>query len=656
GFGQLKAEEKGVELLFDIDPDLPMDLIGDPLRLGQILTNLGNNAVKFTDRGEIVIAVRLEEREGSRACFSFAVRDTGIGMTPEQQTRLFRSFSQADSSTTRKYGGTGLGLTISKRLTELMQGEISVQSVAGEGSTFRFTAWFDIQAAPRRHPAATREELAGTRVLVVDDNTTAREILATMAQRFGLRVDAVSSGEQALEQVGKASREGAPYDLALMDWKMPGMDGIECADRLSTVSETTPPAVVMVTAYGREEAMDAVGDRELPISTLLSKPVTASTLLDAISAGLGRGVVRRESAFATRSGNDVLKALTGAHVLLVEDNEINSELALELLANGGVTAELASNGRDALELVQSKPFDGVLMDIQMPVMDGYTATARIREQSRFRDLPIIAMTANAMAGDREKVINAGMNDHIAKPINVREMFATMARWITPSGITAPSAATRTESLRQEPPGKSDSLNDLPGIDTAAGLATTQGDETLFRRLLGKFFNSQAGFLDDYRHALASDDREGAIRLAHTLKGVAGNLGARQIQEAAKELEHATVNSKTAESIDPLLEATGEALATVIEGLRPMMTENVSTSEPRQAIDKEAVKTLLHQIRNHLEASDSEAADRIEELLPLVKGTPLIAQANTLSTAIGDYDFETALTQLNAFSETLEAVE
>ena len=431
----MKTEDKGLELLFATHPDVPTALVGDPLRLGQVLVNLGNNAVKFTDSGEVVIGVEKTADHDDGIELHFWVRDTGIGMTPEQCGKMFQSFSQADASTTRKYGGTGLGLAISKNLVELMRGRIWVESEAGKGSVFHFTARLGVQVAPQRRHMFRAEELRGTRVLVVDDNASAREILGTMAQTFGLEVDVARDGAEGLRLIAESDRKALPYDLVMMDWKMPVMDGVEAVRQMRSDTLSKAPAVIMVTAFGREEAMTSAQERGVHIQSVLTKPVTSSTLLEAIGETLHKGMeITTRGEERVDHHHEAMDALRGSRVLLVEDNDMNQELAMELLGNAGIEVVLAENGKEALDKVQTQgPFDGVLMDCQMPVMDGYTATREIRKLAQFKNLPIIAMTANAMAGDREKVLEAGMWDHIGKPLNVQAMFATMAKWIKPGG-------------------------------------------------------------------------------------------------------------------------------------------------------------------------------------------------------------------------------
>ena len=480
----MKAEDRGLELLFDCAPGLPSALVGDPLRLGQILTNLGNNAVKFTDRGEIVVGVEAVTQTSSEAELHFWVRDTGIGMTPEQCAKLFQSFSQADASTTRKYGGTGLGLSISKRLVEMMQGRIWVESVPGQGSTFHFHAHFGVQQqlAPQRMFRA--DELQGLRVLVVDDNAAAREILSTMARSFGLEVDVARDGREALTLIAEAARRHLPYDLVLMDWKMPQMDGVECVRQLQQDASSNVPAIIMVTAYGREEAQGEAGQRGVQLSSVLTKPVTASTLLEAIGQALGKGALAETRAGAKNERTEeAMQRLAGARLLLVEDNEMNQELATELLQSAGIEVVLARHGQEALDiLARDDRFDGVVMDCQMPVMDGYTATQAIRQQARFAQLPIIAMTANAMSGDKEKVLAVGMNDHIAKPLSVDQMFATLAHWIRPLRERANGSSASEQS---------DTVSANPAPSGAASIDTAQVQQ-LLQQLAGELADIDTG--------------------------------------------------------------------------------------------------------------------------------------------------------------------
>jgi len=430
----VKTEAAGVELLLALPPKLPSALVGDPGRLGQVLLNLANNAVKFTERGEVIVAIKLVEQGAQSVKLRFEVRDTGIGMSPEEQQRLFQPFSQADASISRRYGGTGLGLAISRNLVQLMGGELQVNSAPGAGSRFYFTLPFRLQAGvPAAMGRSGTAALRGARVLVVDDNAAARIVLAEMCAGLGLQVDVAVDGNQALDLVAEADTQDIPYRFVLLDWKMPGMDGVGCARALGERHLRHPaPVILMVTAYSLDEATKRLSEQHVTIGVLLNKPVTPSTLLDACTAVLGKVTLPSLSP-APSSGQAAESArpsgLEGARILLVEDNEINAELAVELLTDAGVQVSVARNGREALDSLAIGHFDAVLMDCQMPGMDGYAATRALRQEKSLQDLPVIAMTANAMLGDREAALAAGMNDHITKPIVIDEMYATLARWL-----------------------------------------------------------------------------------------------------------------------------------------------------------------------------------------------------------------------------------
>jgi PAS domain S-box-containing protein len=563
GLISVKAHEKEtVEVLFRTDPEVPRALVGDPLRLGQVLINLAGNAVKFTESGDILVTTELIRGDADRARIRFSVRDTGIGLTDEQTARLFEAFSQADTSTTRRFGGTGLGLAISKRLVGMMGGEIGVKSAPGRGSTFSFTADFGRagEKGLRRYDAPA--ELKKMRVLVVDDNPTSRVILQEMLESFSFAVTTAASGAAGVAEF-ENPQHGCPYDLVVMDWKMPEMDGIEAARRIKAGAVRRPPPVILVTAYGREDILsraEAVG-----LDGVLLKPVSASLMFDTLMELFGR---RRPLAAAGAAdlATSAAERLAGSRVLLVEDNEINQQVALEILKGAGLEVVLAVNGREAFERVTRESFDAVLMDVQMPVMDGYAATNQIRKwecgrrnsegesgkaeggrrKQAMPPIPIIAMTANAMSGDSAKSLAAGMNDHITKPIDPDTLFETLARWIARhardgNGAALPAAPAAGRSggcIREEP----DLPDELPGFDLAAGLRRLQGNRALYRRLLLDFAGRHRHEAEHLRRALDSGDFDRVRQRVHAVKGVAGNLAAVQLQAASKALEAAVRNA------------------------------------------------------------------------------------------------------------------
>ncbi len=556
----LSAEGKGIELMFDIDTNCPTALVGDPMRLGQVLTNLTNNAIKFTARGgEIVIRIRHKGHAEAGDTLQFSVIDSGIGIAPEEQNKLFQAFSQVDNSTTRRFGGTGLGLAISRQLVELMGGAIWLDSEPGKGSAFHFTLSFESQAHQPDKLRPNDSRLKSLRVLIVDDNETSREILLNMMQALDFSADLANSGQQAIDRL-RANDDAEPYHIVLMDWRMPGMDGIEAIRRIQNDPAIRHrPSVIMVSAYSLAELKQA--SKGIELAGTLTKPVTPSSLYNTILMALGHEPsTPRRDLFAQDESRRAIKALQGARVLLVEDNEINQELAMALLQDNGLRVDAVNNGQQALDRLRGHRYDGVLMDCQMPVMDGYEATRQIRQQPALIDLPVIAMTANVMAGDRERALEAGMNDQIPKPINPDSMFITMQKWMRPgSEITAVVAEPATTAVDQ-----ATQLSDLPGIDIETGLRSTRQNENLYRRLLVHFRDNHAGFEAEFEAARHSDDGEAATRCAHTLKGVAASLGMLDLQQAALALEQACRTDSAA--VDDELERLLNELDVVLSGL------------------------------------------------------------------------------------------
>ncbi len=446
-----KAQDKNLEFLISAHHDVPQNLVGDPLRLGQILINLVNNSVKFTERGEVVVNVVVVDQETDRVKLKFSVRDSGIGMTPEQSARLFQAFSQADTSTSRKYGGTGLGLSISKRLIEMMGGTVWVESEYGKGSTFYFTASFGIGSAESERKRFI-PDLAGIRALVVDDNAQAREILTDVLSGFALRAESVSSGEDAIRELAEADAKD-PYQLVLMDWHMPGMDGLQTSRAIMRGGRLQHvPKIAMVTAFGRDDIRAEA--EEIGIQSYLTKPVNPSVLYDTLMEFFGVAGQEEDRLPAVQAKGNSEDA-TGIRILLVEDNEMNQQVATELLESAGAIVTVANHGGEAVKFLtgadQPPPFDVVLMDLQMPVMDGMTATKLIRADPRLHNLPIIAMTAHALAEERQRCLDAGMNDHVSKPIEPEALFATLARWAKREKPPATAETPAKQGKRPSPP-------------------------------------------------------------------------------------------------------------------------------------------------------------------------------------------------------------
>ncbi|MBX3587381.1 MAG: response regulator [Ramlibacter sp.] len=561
-----KSHSKGLELVFEVGADVPPQLVGDSLRLGQILLNYANNAVKFTEQGEIIVSVEAVERTGQEVLLRFGVRDTGIGLTPEQIGRLFQSFSQADASTTRKFGGTGLGLAISKKLAELMGGEVGVESEYGRGSLFWFSARLGIGSATQRELVPV-PDLRGRRALVVEDNEHARTVIAEMLRGMTFEVGEVAAGAAAVEAVRCAAIDGRPYDIVYLDWRMPVMDGMETARRIKALGLPSPPMFLMVTAYGREEMLKEACDAG--IENVLVKPVNPSILFDTTMSVLGGYRSEpREAAEQLSSALTRLTAIRGARILLVEDNDINQQVARELLQDAGLTVEVAEHGRMALDMVQQASYDLVFMDMQMPVMDGVTATIEIRKIARLAGLPIVAMTANAMEQDRRRCLDSGMDDFIGKPIDPDDMWTILLRWIKPRAATpAPDA----EPPRPPVAPAADGLpSGIAGLDVTAGLSRMMGKKPLYLSMLRKYVAGQKSVPADIRRTLDEGDWDTAERLAHTLRGVSGNIGALRIPEPAGELERAIKTRQPREQLDLLLHVLDSAMKELVSDLQAQL--------------------------------------------------------------------------------------
>ena len=622
----VKVHEKELEFLMDTPHDVPMALVGDPLRLGQVLINLCNNAVKFTHEGEIVVSTSAVEKEDESVTLRFCVRDTGVGLSEEQKGKLFQAFSQADTSTTRKYGGTGLGLTISKRLVNMMGGEIWVESEPGKGSEFIFTAKFGLARKVARKHLVPSVDLRGMRVLVVDDNASSREILQALLESMSFEVTVAASAEEGIAELEKDAKD-RPYKLVVMDWKMPGMDGIKASEVIKRhLSLPQKPKIIIATAYGREEVMQR--SEKVGVDGFLLKPVGQSVLFDAIMVAFGKEALEGEAVARVRgSDEEGLQKIRGARVLLAEDNEINQQVAKEILEQAGLVVRIANNGQAALDLVRATTFDAVLMDVQMPVMDGYTATREIRKWELGRgkgeegsgkgeggrrkegtsSIPIIAMTAHAMSGDHEKSIAAGMSDHVTKPIDPEKLLGTLARWIGPRdrAVKSPEAAPASIDSQAKEHGPHEKMlpDEMPEFDLAEGLQRLMGNRALYRKLLVNFATQYIQAAATIRSALDAGDFEQAHGLVHAIKGVAGNLAAKdlQVQSAALEklVKHVDPSSPPpAAELNRAHAAFRESLGRALDAVRSLIPAAATPAAPAEtpaslssALAKEAATRL-----------------------------------------------------------------
>ncbi|MEO5373432.1 MAG: response regulator [Alphaproteobacteria bacterium] len=640
-----RAAERGVELIVSLSSECRYRLVGDHLRLEQILMNLIGNAIKFTEKGEIEIGVETLEQTGDRVLLAFWVRDTGIGLTPEQSSKLFSAFVQADGSTTRKYGGTGLGLAICKRLTELMGGRIWVESQPGLGSVFRFILPFERRIDEEGGQLVPPEDLRDARVLVVDDNPATRTALGLMLGSIGFVVTEAGSGAEALAHVDQAERDGRPYSLALID-------GLEVARRIRGTEDTSPRIILMTDSHPEREIEPQADQGE--VNARLGKPVNCSLLYDTIMAVFGKDVPRVYRSPQEVDFSGVQEKIGGARVLLVEDNAINQQVAREILEGIGLIVAVANHGGEAIQMVETSDFDAVLMDVQMPVMDGYAATRRIREMTRFKDLPIIAMTANALSGDREKSLAAGMNDHVTKPIDRTHLYDVLLHWIPPGKRTPAPPPPRTSSDQTAAP-----LPPLEGIDVAAGLDRVGGNRKLFRSLLLDLKHGFGDLVGTIGGALAEGRREdvdSALSRIHAVKGAAGNLGAQELFVAARALEQG-IKSGERERWPALLDQFEKSLAQVMDSISLLETEKPAperqeTSAP-MPFDREEIRAMMEELASLISRGDIRMEDvftGLREKLDASGGHPLLER---LSEQIDQFDFTGASTSLAAMASDLD---
>jgi len=634
-----KAGEKGLELILDIASDVPVNVIGDSLRLGQVLINYANNAIKFTEHGEIDIVVRAREIGTDSVLLWFAVRDTGIGLSEEQKKRLFTAFSQADASTTRQYGGTGLGLAISKQLATMMGGEVGVDSAPGVGSTFWFTARLGISHTPRRE-LLPEAELRGRRVLVVDDNDNARQVMNQMLRSMSFAVDVVSSGREAVAAVEQADRDNAPYELVFMDWHMPAMNGVDACRRIKDLALAEPPHLMLVTAYGREEVFHQAEDAG--IRDVLIKPLNASTLFEAAMRALqgSAGGDLRQAAELTSTALQSLAAIAGARILLVEDNEINQEVALDLLRHARLEVDLAENGQVALDRLQANDYALVLMDMQMPVMDGVEATRQLRRLPGLAALPVVAMTANAQAADRQRCQEAGMNDFIPKPIEPELLWQTLLKWIAPRHAAAAADSDSdmaTAAVSTAPAAPALDLG-VAAIDPGPALRRMLGNTELYFATVRKFCRLQENTGQTMVAALDAGDWVTAQRQAHTLKSVAASIGAGRLAEQAAALEKALAERLPRADADRHIGVIDGQLRELIAALRDKLPAAPEAALP----DVAGAAAAVAELEQLLSESNPEAMACLERNAAALKAIIPAARLAQIETAVNAFDLDDAL--------------
>ncbi|MGJ8693015.1 MAG: response regulator [Thalassotalea sp.] len=650
----VKAAEKELEFLVFVDPDLPSFLRGDPLRINQILLNLTSNAVKFTDAGEVRIEIVLTEFNDEQVTVEFSVFDTGIGMNLEQKTKLFKEFSQADESTTRKYGGTGLGLSISQFLVNKMGSEILVETKEKQGSVFSFSLDLPVSDITEQQHNHLPSKLRNLKVLVVDDYPGARTILKSYCESMGFSVDCVKSGVLALQQLAKTS-----YDLVLLDWKMPGLDGIETLQEMHKMALAHFPKVMLVTAYGQEILQTKPGD--LHIDGFLMKPINQSALYNAISHCWLHE--KAPTPLAVVSGDVLLEPkFVGRKILVAEDNELNQQVAIGLLEKVGLIVDIADNGVQTLDKLKVNHYDIILMDMQMPVMDGIEATKQIRAQEKFTQLPILAMTANAMNIDREQCIAAGMNDHIAKPISVNDLYNKLNYWLSESENTVQNTNTNTsKTLSKNAENLSTNKNltatikpfpELEGIATHEALLRVAGDQQLYLTLVAKFIANYRDFVSQVEDTWVRGDSAETHRMLHTFKGLSASIGASQLSQLTQELESVigqepNFNQRLQQLQYQLandLKLLSQLPLPAVE-LTPVNKASVNKTQVNQTSDlKPSIETALAQLNQGLQDSDINVKEQLNALSQLLPELPEILK---LSTLINRYEFAEAYQYLQS---------
>lgn len=636
----LKAEEKGLELLFDIAPDVPNALVGDPLRLNQVITNLGNNAVKFSEHGEIVIGVELKSLCAKNCELHFWVKDNGPGIKESQQTKLFLPFSQVDGSAKRKAGGSGLGLVISKNLVEGMHGEIWLKSEPGKGTIFHFTASFGMQKR-QAYSDPLLSTLSGKHALIFTNSVNKQNMLERCLGYVKTQLSVIESCEQIEKKIDELVAAGKKPDIIIAITDMAGVNSLKCALKVRDSKHAKMPMIIVTGAYQLEKTLQSAEKLGVTSARILSLPVFPHILYQAIMEIFGLKESSKSEAKDDNLQQSHQAPAANIRLLLVEDNEMNQELAMELLRLAGIKARLAKNGQEALDILQiDQSFDGILMDCQMPVMDGYQATRKIREIPQFAKMPIIAMTANVMAGDREKALEAGMNDHIAKPIDVSNMFDTLKKWIRPKADTK---ITTPEPLRES----TSTLPQLSGINTEKALTNLLNNEDLYRQMLINFYNNYSNFRADFMSAFTNLDYKDAALYTHSLKSSAGNIGALSLQTLSAQLENACKDKHHTAKLNKLVDETATEIARVCKELEKVLTQAqkpIETTKQQKEPD-EKFDTVAKKLEQLLQESDSESINLLDNNRQILQNglADLFAGFEKL---IRDYEFEEALELLH----------
>ncbi len=658
-----KAAQKGVELIIASCESIPRWVVGDENRIRQVLMNLTGNAVKFTNEGEILIRAGCEKEKNGKITVSFTVKDSGIGISREKQEEIFNVFYQVDGSTTRDYGGTGLGLAICMQLVEMMEGKIWVESQPGHGSAFTFTARVDIQKGAEQHPYVCNPDTRGIKVLIVDDSVTCNQVLTQMAGLFGCVTESADSGKTALKRLTEAADAKDPFRIVLLDWFMPEMDGLVVARKIRENSRFKNTSIILVSAFAEEyeyhQAMD------IAVDAFLAKPVIQSVLFDTMMQILGKQPLNKN----LQPPYDIGKAgpstfeLAGIKVLVAEDSEINREVVFKLLNSEGVSVDLVNNGKAAVDAAKTQTYDAILMDVQMPVIDGYEATRRIRvhesgsceQTSAAPHIPIIAMTAHAMKGDREKCLNAGMDDYISKPIAPENLFSVIAR---NTGLAPVEAKQSTAHGVDEPDGVRDLERVVEGVDLREALRRVRGDKSLFIKMLNNFVGKYGNASERMKQALLDNDVELLKELTHALKGISGNLSAGLLHESARRLWNYLIENGTSPKaiVESKIKAVERALNHVVTSAKAINNafrhdvDPPSEKTPEPLLTSEELQTRLAILYKSLQARKTESEDLLASLKKQLVRFDINDDYKKLEFQIENFDYKKAMDTLNRISQ------
>ncbi|MEO5377187.1 MAG: response regulator [Magnetococcus sp. DMHC-6] len=650
-----QAADKGLELVFVLPESYFQTLFGDAKRLEQVLINLLRNAIKFTSQGNVIVRAHDVHKQVGSVQLHFSVEDTGIGIDAEHVGKLFVPFAQVDASISLKYGGTGLGLNICKQLVHLMGGEIWAESVLGQGSIFHFTVTFEYHSQSRK-ALIVPESLRQIKILVADDHELTREMMEEMLKGFGFEAYTVDSGEEALKELLSAHMLGFRYDLLFLDWRMAGMDGIETAKALrqkfaDQSALDVAPKIILLTAFGKNTIQKSA--EQSGIDMLVHKPVTRIHLFNAILEVFGFSSHKNLTDTHTEIAvlNEELEAarkIGGARVLLAEDNFINQQVARELLERVGVQVEIVENGQEALNRLEHATFDVVLMDVQMPIMDGYTATRQIRSQAKFKNLPIIAMTAHIMESAREASLAAGMNDYIAKPIDIKRLYSVLSQCIC---LDEDKPAVQSFS-QAEPDYLPESLD---GVDIKSAMARFAGSQKFYKSMLLRF-KEYANIGDKIQAALKNRDVDTARNFAHMITGIAGNLSAIYLQQAAHELEMA-IEQDRLDQVPILLVTFGKELSRVINSIATLIPSEVQT-QAALAIGEElpnrvVLEPIVRELAGFLVAHDTDAEITLETMKTLLTGDFWEDELQKMEERIQRLDYAGAMDSLILLARALQ---